>query len=135
MYRKTPIVIAGCLIVMVACSEPESPASEPARLNPVSGIAEKSAPSTRSAASLEPSEPALAALYNRSCRSCHAQGAAGAPLTGDTKAWESRLSQGIEVLLEHTRNGYQAMPPRGMCMDCTDQQFRGLIEFMSSGEG
>jgi cytochrome c5 len=87
---------------------------------------------------LGPSSPAsqsLAELYNRSCRSCHAQGAATAPRTGDYAAWQPRLEQGIDVLLEHSINGYQGMPPMGMCFDCEEDDFRALIAFMAAGEG
>jgi cytochrome c5 len=95
------------------------------------------APVTQSSA-LGPSSPAsqsLADLYNRSCRSCHAQGAATAPRTGDYAAWQPRLEQGMDVLLEHSINGYQGMPPMGMCFDCEEENFRALIAFMATGEG
>ena len=82
-----------------------------------------------------PGDPALADVYNRSCRSCHAQGQAKAPLTGDREAWALRLEQGMDVLLEHTISGYNGMPPMGMCMDCSMDQFEALIVFMATGEG
>ncbi len=83
----------------------------------------------------EPAGEALAQLYNRSCRSCHAMGTAAAPLTGDFAAWAPRLEQGMDVLLDHTINGYQGMPPMGMCFDCSEEDFRALISFMARGEG
>ncbi len=85
-----------------------------------------------------PSNPAsaeLADIYNRSCRSCHAQGAASAPRTGDLAAWADRLDQGMDTLLKHTVEGYQGMPPMGMCFDCSESDFAALITFMSTGEG
>lgn len=73
-------------------------------------------------------------IYNQSCIACHASGAAGAPKTGDTAAWAPRLAQGEATLLKHTKEGLNAMPPKGMCMDCTDDEFKALIKFMSSAK-
>lgn len=70
-------------------------------------------------------------LYNKSCIACHASGAAGAPKTGDVAAWTPRLAKGIDKLLANTKTGINAMPPKGMCMDCTDAEFKALIQFMS----
>ncbi|HEY9032792.1 MAG TPA: c-type cytochrome [Pseudomonadales bacterium] len=71
-------------------------------------------------------------LYNQSCIACHSSGAAGAPKTGDAAAWAPRLEKGMEQLLANTKSGINAMPPKGMCMDCNDDEYKALIEFMSS---
>jgi cytochrome c5 len=70
-------------------------------------------------------------LYNKSCIACHASGAAGAPKTGDVAAWTPRLAKGMDKMVANTKNGINAMPPKGMCMDCTDAEFKALIQFMS----
>ncbi|MBA3981106.1 MAG: cytochrome c5 family protein [Alcanivorax sp.] len=68
--------------------------------------------------------------YNQSCVFCHASGAAGAPKTGDQAAWAPRLEKGMDTLVKNTREGIGAMPPRGMCGDCSDDEYRALIEYM-----
>jgi cytochrome c5 len=73
-------------------------------------------------------------LYNKSCIACHASGAAGAPKAGDKAAWAPRLAKGTDTLLKNTKNGINAMPPKGMCMDCTDDEFKALIQFMSASK-
>ena len=78
-----------------------------------------------------PKDPALAQIYANSCQLCHANPAANAPLTGDRKAWEPRIQQGADTLLDHAINGYNGMPPMGMCMQCSQEQFLALIAFMS----
>lgn len=93
---------------------------------------EAAAPARTSAAQAVPADAALAQLYGASCRQCHANPAAGAPLTGDAVAWTPRLAKGMENLLEHSINGFQGMPPMGLCMQCTEQEFRALIEFMAA---
>ena len=94
------------------------------------GCDEKSAPpaTTHNA---NPTDPALAQIYANSCQLCHANPAANAPLTGDRKAWEPRIRQGADTLLDHAINGYNGMPPMGQCVECTEEQFLQLIGFMA----
>ena len=73
----------------------------------------------------------IEAIYERSCKACHSTPASGAPQTGDAEAWAPRLEQGADALLDHTIDGYKAMPPMGMCMDCSEEQFIALIEYMT----
>lgn len=70
--------------------------------------------------------------YNKSCSVCHATGAAGAPLTHDVEAWKPHLEKGMDTLLQSVNNGLNAMPPKGMCFDCSEEDYKALIEFMSS---
>ncbi|MCG8394165.1 MAG: cytochrome c5 family protein [Pseudomonadales bacterium] len=70
------------------------------------------------------------AVYNASCAACHATGAAGAPKTGDTAAWAPRIAQGDATLLDHAINGLNAMPPKGMCMECSDDEIKAAVEYM-----
>ncbi|MCZ6640146.1 MAG: c-type cytochrome [Gammaproteobacteria bacterium] len=71
--------------------------------------------------------------WSRSCSLCHVNGIGGAPRVGDTEDWAPRLAQGDEVLLTHTIEGFNNMPPLGYCMDCERPDFVALIKFMSSG--
>ncbi len=71
-------------------------------------------------------------LYPKTCALCHANAGTGAPLTGDAKAWEPRMAQGMDVLVQHATNGIRAMPPKGMCFDCTPEEYKALITFMST---
>lgn len=74
-------------------------------------------------------------LYTRSCIACHASGAASAPITQDRDAWRSRIaSKGIEGLVNSTVKGIGSMPPRGLCADCSEDDFRQLIYFMVGDE-
>lgn len=71
-------------------------------------------------------------VYNQTCVACHGTGAAGAPKTHDVEAWKPRLDKGMDKLLANVKSGINAMPPKGMCMDCTDAEYKALIEMMSS---
>ncbi|MFV3331027.1 c-type cytochrome [Pseudomonas sp. NY15437] len=95
------------------------------------GCGEDAAPPPRNAAALAPSDPALAKIYDSSCKLCHANPASGAPQAGDVKAWQPRVAQGADSLLDHSINGFKGMPPMGMCMQCSEDEFLALIAFMS----
>ena len=70
-------------------------------------------------------------IYTKTCSLCHAAAVAGAPKTHDPAAWKPRLdAKGMDGLLQSVHNGLNAMPPKGMCMDCTDSEYKALIEFM-----
>lgn len=76
----------------------------------------------------------LAAIYQRSCKTCHANAASGAPLTGDSAAWAPRMQLGMDTLVSRVTKGVGGMPPYGMCLDCSPEQFEALITFMSSAK-
>lgn len=73
----------------------------------------------------------VASVYKRTCAVCHDSGAAGAPRKGSS-AWAARLEKGEAVLLTNTKKGIGAMPPKGLCQDCSDEQLSALIEYMSA---
>lgn len=70
--------------------------------------------------------------YKKSCAVCHNAGAAGAPKTGDAAAWAPKLEKGMDALVQSVKNGLNAMPPKGMCFDCTDEDYVALIKYMST---
>lgn len=70
--------------------------------------------------------------YNKSCGVCHAQGVGGAPKTGDVEAWAPRLEKGMDALLATVVKGLNVMPPRGMCFDCSNDEYVEMIKFMAA---
>lgn len=73
------------------------------------------------------------AQWARSCALCHVNGEGGAPRVGHPDEWVARVAQGETVLLNHTLEGYNNMPPLGYCMDCEAEDFEVLIRFMAGG--
>jgi len=71
------------------------------------------------------------AVFNKSCTACHNGQLPMAPKKGDAAAWQPRLAQGMDTLVKHVTEGFNAMPPRGMCMDCTAEDYKATIEWMS----
>jgi len=71
-------------------------------------------------------------IYNGSCMACHATGAAGAPKLGDVALWAPRIATGIDAMLATAIKGKGAMPPKGLCMTCSDAELQSAIEYMVS---
>ncbi|WP_255605696.1 MULTISPECIES: c-type cytochrome [Oceanospirillaceae] len=74
----------------------------------------------------------VAAKYQQTCNACHSMGVAGAPKSFDKAAWEPRMAKGMDALITSVTNGLNAMPPRGLCMDCTADQYKQLINYMAA---
>lgn len=67
------------------------------------------------------------------CGACHSAGVLGAPKIGDAADWKARASErgGIDALLKSAIAGRNAMPPKGTCADCSDDELLGAIHKMS----
>ena len=73
-------------------------------------------------------------IYNTTCTACHGTGAAGAPKVGDVAAWAPRIAKGMDALLESAINGVPgtAMTAKGTCGDCSNDELRSAVEYMTS---
>jgi len=72
----------------------------------------------------------LQATYQMFCFACHSTGLSGAPLPGDAEAWAPRMEKGREEIIAIMNRGLNAMPPKGLCMSCTDEQLWQLSQYM-----
>lgn len=73
------------------------------------------------------------AVYNTACTACHGTGVGGAPVLGDVAAWADRIAQGNDALYDHAINGFNGMPAKGLCMDCSDEELRLSVDYMVEG--
>jgi cytochrome c5 len=70
-------------------------------------------------------------IYNKTCVTCHGAGVAGAPILGDKAAWAPRISSlGVDGLVKTAISGIKAMPPKGGCMNCSDDDIKAAVEYM-----
>lgn len=82
----------------------------------------------------EPAEPRSGEkIYNTFCVACHATGAAGAPIKGDAVAWEPRVAQGEATLIKHAIAGFNVMPARGTCANCSDDEIASTVKYLIKG--
>lgn len=72
-------------------------------------------------------------IIAKHCSVCHATGVLDAPKIGDTAAWKERADHqgGLDGILAAAISGINAMPPKGTCADCTDDELREAIQKMS----
>jgi cytochrome c5 len=71
-------------------------------------------------------------IYQRNCMACHATGAAGAPKLGDAAAWAPRIAQGMDAIMANVTNGLNAMPPKGLCMTCSGDELKSVVDYILS---
>jgi len=85
----------------------------------------------QTAAAAEADEFDAATAYQGTCYACHGTGAAHAPVVGDVIEWEIRLEKGLDTLVQNSIQGLNGMmPPRGLCTSCTDENLKGIVEYM-----
>lgn len=148
-FMRSFITVLAALVVVafiayfiadIVTGEKEQPAERQAKIEenikPVGQVNVGSVP-----AASDPSEAAAAGprsgdqVYNAACLSCHSVGVAGAPKVGDKAAWADRMSKGVDGLLATAISGINAMPAKGACADCSDEELRAAIEYMLSQSG
>jgi cytochrome c5 len=71
-------------------------------------------------------------VYNNLCMVCHTPGMFGAPKIGNRSMWVSRLARGMDSLINHSINGFNAMPPRGGNAALSDEEVKNAVAFMVS---
>lgn len=74
-------------------------------------------------------------IFNEFCASCHAGEpiiSVNAPRINDKNLWGIYRKLGIETLLTMTIQGRGAMPARGGCFECSDEQLREAIFYILS---
>lgn len=84
---------------------------------------------------MTPSDPVLAEKYARTCRGCHINPDSTAPLAGDKDEWNKRFRAGNRQVIGNLQNGIRLMPPRGQCLDCSDDELWQMTLFMSDRTG
>ena len=116
MYR--PSLILTVLMVAAGCSRNET--LDPQLQSHLAAVYESAAIT-----------PEVQEKWVRSCALCHVAGEGGAPRTGHVADWQPRLQQGPAMLLQHTLEGLNTMPPLGYCMDCETEDFAAMIKLMT----
>ena len=85
---------------------------------------------SQAAANAAPAAPDGEAIYNKVCVACHGSGVSGAPIVGDKAAWAPRIALGTDALVKAAIDGIKAMPPKGGCMSCSDDDIKAAVECM-----
>jgi cytochrome c5 len=70
-------------------------------------------------------------LYTIYCSSCHGVKNAEAPEAFNAAAWKKRMAKGADAVLGNVIKGTGNMPPQGTCFECTQDDLRKLIRYLS----
>jgi len=68
-------------------------------------------------------------VYSK-CQSCHDSGIMDAPKFGSLEDWAPRIERGIDDLLMVAIAGKGGMPPKGTCMDCSNNELKSAIQYI-----
>lgn len=126
--RKMLVTLITLLTVSFAQAANSEKSEVEKRIKPVGQVYLAGAQAQVAAA---PSGPKSGSeVYQASCFACHGTGAMNAPKKGDAAAWKPRIDKGMDVMLSNAINGFNAMPQKGTCMACSDDEIKAAIEFM-----
>ena len=130
------VCFIGVSLVMSCSLNADSRTSIEARIKPIGQVQIAGDDSTKvKSAKVEETETAPAAMsgqdvYKKYCVVCHSVGVAGAPKLQDKASWAPRQAKGIDGLLKTAISGINAMPPKGTCMSCSNEELKAAIEYM-----
>lgn len=68
--------------------------------------------------------------FAATCAACHNAGVANAPKMDDAAAWNARMEKGMDAVMAIVSTGLNAMPAKGLCFNCTDDDLKAVVEFM-----
>lgn len=100
------------------------------RIKPEGNVSIAGQSAAEAQAAQKPADRPGEEVYAAACGACHNSGAAGAPKLGNTGDWASRFEQDTETLYKHAINGYNAMPAKGGCTDCSDQEVKNAVDYI-----
>ncbi len=73
------------------------------------------------------------AVYKKFCFACHDGGLAGAAKHSDQARWAESAAKGTPELIKHVMEGYQGkygmLPPKGTCMECSEQDIIDAVHY------
>lgn len=71
-------------------------------------------------------------IYLTVCSTCHSQNTPGVPQISNRADWSERLKKDRTELYINSINGFNAMPEKGFCEDCTDEELKRAVNFIIS---
>ncbi|MFC3153075.1 c-type cytochrome [Litoribrevibacter euphylliae] len=133
--RSVVAVLAGVMLTTLAIASSNSDDAIRERIKPAGSVCiqGEECAAASGAASASASGPRSGEdVYNSFCGACHGVGVLGAPKKGAAADWAPRLEKGFDSVLANAINGINAMPPKGTCGDCSDEELSEAIKFMSN---
>ena len=70
------------------------------------------------------------AVFEAACTKCHGDEEASAPQLGDLDAWETRIQDPLDTLIERAIRGHGDMPPRGDVEWLSDREVAAAVAYV-----
>ena len=130
----TGLLLGALLVAPYASAVPPGTQDEiRARLQPEGSVCRKGDDCGTAAAAVATGPLTGDQVYNQFCFACHATGVSGAPAFGNAEQWAPRAAKGIDALLKTSIDGINAMPAKGTCVNCSDDDLKAGIQYMLDG--
>lgn len=136
MFKKgvlSALCMTGLLMAGTSQATEADDAAIAERIKPVGEVCVQGDPCAEMVVSADAGARSGEEVYTASCAACHGSGVLGAPKKDDGADWQARMDKvgGFDKLLEHSITGINAMPVKGGCGACSDEELSSAIEFMS----
>lgn len=122
------VLTLGFMLIQCGGKE-EQTASKAASTSDVETMASTSEQPAAMSYNLENGE----SIYKKYCFACHDPGIAGAAKHADLARWQESSEKGIPTLVQHVTEGYQGkygvLPPKGTCMECSEQDIIDAVHY------
>jgi cytochrome c5 len=125
------VLLSCCSLVLYASDDTERQETQ-LRIQPVGQVSVQNQPVSEikmlpPVAKKEPGQ----ATYEQYCTVCHKDGLAGAPKFRNEHDWKPRLGgRTLEDLVASSIKGLNAMPTKGTCLKCSDDDLKAAISYM-----
>ena len=140
MFRKMCAIVVSPLLVLsvlLSCNVATAAVEDEIRMRiqphgTVCVVGESCAAGLTSASAVAGGAKQPEQVYQTFCFACHATGVNNAPVLGNLEHWAPRIAKGVEVLYESSINGFNgaAMPPKGLCMDCSNEDLQATVDYI-----
>jgi cytochrome c5 len=130
------VLVAGLVATSAIASNKDDKAADEiqSRLAPVGSVC-----MSGDSCAAAPAAPASAGpksgkeVFEGFCTTCHSAGVMGAPKMGSASDWAPRAAKGLDTLYTHALSGFNAMPAKGMCAACSDDEIKSAVKYMVDG--
>jgi len=136
LLKKILVAQATVLALWAASAQATTDEEIAQRIKPVGVVCVQGDECAKSVAVAAPSASAGRTaddIVTKHCSVCHVTGLLGAPIIGETADWQARADAkgGLDGILKTAISGINAMPAKGTCSDCSDDELMSTIKFMS----
>mgnify|MGYP002147847640 CR=1 FL=1 len=126
------VLSSAMLVLVVVCSANAAMDEDSIRdrTQPVGKVCVEGEDCGSATASVASGPRDVSDIYQSSCSGCHGAGVLGAPKFGDASAWGDRAVKGVDTLVSNAIDGFNAMPPRGTCSACSDDEIAATVQYI-----